>query len=159
MVTTKEGLFGLYFGSPEDAWSSAADLSAQIHVTYMDRSFDSILAVAPKMYDDIWTAGKCMYKTEPIVSDGGELIIYAPHVTEISYTHGKILDDVGYHTRDYFLGQWERFKGYHLGRTGPLDPRSRHRDVLRRRGELPRQGYAGYGDPRKPLPEGQPGLP
>ena len=115
MVTTKDGLFGLYFGSPEQAWSAAADLSAKIHVTYMDRAFDSILAAAPEMYDDIWTAGKCMYKTEPIVADGGELIIYAPHVTEISYTHGAVIDEIGYHTRDYFLGQWDKFKDYPWG--------------------------------------------
>ena len=43
----------------------------------------------PPMYDDIWTGGKCMYKIEPVVADGGELIIYAPHITEISVTHGK----------------------------------------------------------------------
>ena len=62
------------------------------------------------MYDDIWTAGKCMYKLEPVVADGGELIIYAPHVTEVSYTHGAILDRIGYHVRDYFAKQMDRFK-------------------------------------------------
>jgi hypothetical protein len=54
------------------------------------------------MYDDIWTAGKVMYKLEPVLADGAELVIYAPHITEISYTHGRILDQIGYHTRDYF---------------------------------------------------------
>ena len=29
------------------------------------------------------SAGKCMYKLEPVVADGGELIIYAPHIHEI----------------------------------------------------------------------------
>ena len=28
------------------------------------------------MYDELWVAGKCMYKMEPVVADGGELIIY-----------------------------------------------------------------------------------
>jgi len=51
-----------------------------------------------------------MYKLEPIIADGGELIIYAPHITEISYTHGKTLDKVGYHVRDYFMKQAEKFK-------------------------------------------------
>ena len=51
-----------------------------------------------------------MYKLEPVVEDGGELIIYAPHITEISYTHGKTLDRIGYHCLDYFLKQWEKFK-------------------------------------------------
>ncbi len=46
-----------------------------------------------------------MYKTEPIVADSGEVIIYAPHITEISYTHGQLIDEVGYHVRDYFLTQ------------------------------------------------------
>jgi len=69
------------------------------------------------MYDDIWTAGKVMYKLEPIVEDGGTLIIYAPHITEISYTHGNILDEIGYHTRDYFLKQWDRFSHYPRGVT------------------------------------------
>jgi len=63
------------------------------------------------MYDDIWTAGKVMYKLEPILADGGTLIIYAPHITEISYTHGKILDKIGYHTRDYFLKRMDKFAG------------------------------------------------
>jgi hypothetical protein len=51
-----------------------------------------------------------MYKLEPIVADGGTLIIYAPHITEVSYTHGKVLDRIGYHTRDYFLKQMEKFR-------------------------------------------------
>ena len=62
------------------------------------------------MYDEIWVAGKCMYKLEPVVADGGELIIYAPHVHEVSLTHGKVIRQVGYHCRDYFLKQWDRFK-------------------------------------------------
>ena len=115
MVVKGTGLCGLYFDTPERAWAAAADLSDKVHTTYVDRPFDSILARAPEMYDDIWTAGKCMYKMEPVVADGGELIIYAPHVTEISYTHGKLIDEIGYHTRDYFLGQWDRFKHYPWG--------------------------------------------
>jgi nickel-dependent lactate racemase len=66
----------------------------------------------PKMYDDIWTAAKGAYKTEPVVSDGGEIIIYAPHVTEVSYVHGTLIEEIGYHCRDYFLSQWDRFAGY-----------------------------------------------
>jgi hypothetical protein len=52
---------------------------------------------------------------EPAIEDGGEVIIYAPHIDEISYTHGHIIEAVGYHTRDYFLKQWDRFKDYPLG--------------------------------------------
>ena len=51
-----------------------------------------------------------MYKMEPAVADGGEVVIYAPHVKEVSHVHGKLLDQVGYHCKDYFLKQWDRFK-------------------------------------------------
>ena len=65
----------------------------------------------PELYDDIWTAGKGMYKLEPVVADGGTLIIYAPHIDEVAYTHGRVLDRIGYHVRDYYLAHMERFKG------------------------------------------------
>jgi hypothetical protein len=51
-----------------------------------------------------------MYKMEPAIADGGEVVIYAPHITEISYTHGAVIDKVGYHVRDYFVKQWEGFE-------------------------------------------------
>ena len=100
----------IFFGTPEAAWSAAADLSAHVHVVYKDHPFKSILAMAPAMYDDLWVAGKCMYKLEPVVADGGELIIYAPHVREISTTHGHLIRQIGYHTRDYLLAHLDRFK-------------------------------------------------
>ncbi|MBN2308884.1 MAG: DUF2088 domain-containing protein [Candidatus Hydrogenedentes bacterium] len=100
---------GVFFGAPKEAWAAAADLSAQTHIVYKDRPFRSVLAMAPAMYDDIWVAGKCMYKLEPVVADGGELIIYAPHVAEISFTHGHLIRKIGYHTRDYFLAQLDKF--------------------------------------------------
>ena len=78
----------------------------------MDKPFRQVLSVMPSMYDDIWTAAKGMYKLEPVIADGGEVIIYAPHITEFSYTHGEILAQVGYHVRDYFTKQWDKFKGY-----------------------------------------------
>ena len=82
---------------------------------YEEKAFKQVLSCAPVMYDDIWTAGKCMYKLEPVLADGAELIIYAPHVTEISYTHGKVLDQIGYHVRDYFLKRMEKFAGVPRG--------------------------------------------
>ncbi|CEF49277.1 unnamed protein product, partial [uncultured bacterium] len=110
MVVHEGKLAGLYAGTPEAAWSKAADLSDQLHIVYKDRPFRTVLSCAPPMYDEIWVGGKCMYKLEPVVADGGELIIYAPHIREISLTHGERIQRIGYHTRDYFLGQWEQFK-------------------------------------------------
>jgi nickel-dependent lactate racemase len=103
-------LAGLFVDTPETAWAAASELSAQLHVRYVERPFQRVLAVMPAMYDDIWTAAKGMYKLEPVVADGGELVIYAPHITEFSYTHGALLAEVGYHCRDYFVKQWERFE-------------------------------------------------
>ncbi len=110
MVVTGHDLCGLFFGPVRDAWSAAADLSAQVHVIYCDRPYTSVLSQAPAMYDELWVGAKCMYKLEPVVADGGELIIYAPHIHEVSVTHGRLIREIGYHTRDYFLAQWDRFK-------------------------------------------------
>jgi nickel-dependent lactate racemase len=115
LVVDRSGLTGVFAGTPEAAWDAASDLSAKQHVTYKDRPFHTILSCAPPMYDEIWVAGKCMYKLEPVLADGGELIIYAPHITEVSLTHGRLIEEIGYHCRDYFLRQWDRFKDYPWG--------------------------------------------
>jgi nickel-dependent lactate racemase len=111
LVVTRQGLKGLFIGDAKEAFSAAADLSAQVHIRYLDRPFRRVLGIAPEMYDDLWTAGKVMYKLEPIVADGGELIIYAPHITEVSYTHGRTIDCIGYHCLDYFREQMDKFSG------------------------------------------------
>jgi len=109
LIVKDNKLSGLFIGTPEDAWSKAADLSAKLHIVYKGRPYKRVLGIAPKMYDDLWTAAKVMYKLEGIVDNGGELTIYAPHVTEVSYTHGIILDKIGYHIRDYYLMQRDKF--------------------------------------------------
>ncbi len=109
-VITHEGVEGLFFGTPEDAWRKAADLSAQVHVRYVERPYRQVLSVMPAMYDEIWVGAKGMYKMEPVVADGGELIIYAPHIKEISVVHGAVIRQIGYHVRDYFVKQWDKFK-------------------------------------------------
>jgi lactate racemase len=73
-----------------------------------------VLSIVPPMYDEIWTAAKGFYKLEPVVADGGEVILYAPHVKEISSTHPEIRE-IGYHCRDYFVKQWDRFSHVHWG--------------------------------------------
>ena len=115
MVVEKGGLAGLFAGTPEQAWDEASELSRKLHITYKKKPFHTILSCAPAMYDELWVGGKCMYKLEPVLADGGELIIYAPHIHEISTVHGKLIEEIGYHCRDYFLGQWDRFKEYPWG--------------------------------------------
>ncbi len=110
MVMKGQEFHGLYFGTYTEAFSLAADLSAQLNICFKPHPFQRVLSQPSTMYDDLWTAAKAMYKTEPVIADGGEVIIYAPQITEVSYTHGQLIDQVGYHVRDYFLKQWERFK-------------------------------------------------
>lgn len=110
VVQGKGDLAGLFAGTPEDAWDDASELSKELHITYKDRPFHTVLSCAPQMYDELWVGGKCMYKLEPIVADGGELIIYAPHIHEVSVVHGKNIERIGYHCVQYFLKQWDKFQ-------------------------------------------------
>lgn len=109
VVKSQEELYGLYAGGYEDAWSQAADLSAGIHIVRKEKPFHTVFGICPPMYDEIWTGGKVMYKLEQVVADGGRLIIYAPHITEVSRTWGEYIEKIGYHVRDYFLEQPDRF--------------------------------------------------
>ena len=109
LVTTHDGVAGVFCGDVHAAWRDAARLSARRHVVWVDSPFDRVVSVMPAMYADMWTAAKGMYKMEPAMADGGEVIIYAPHVNEVSYVHGSLLDEIGYHCRDYFVEQWGRF--------------------------------------------------
>src|SRR3954449_8791598 len=107
-------LHSLAFGSPEAAWAAAADVAAETHIRYLDAPVRRVLSLIPAFYDDMWTGAKGFYKVEPIVADGGEVVLYAPHISQISSTHPQIAE-IGYHCRDYFVGQWDRFKDHHWG--------------------------------------------
>jgi nickel-dependent lactate racemase len=160
-------LAGIFAGSPEIAWAEASELSRQVNITYKEKPFHTILSCAPPMYDEMWTAGKCMYKLEPVLADGGELIIYAPHLHEISVTHGELIEEIGYHCRDYFLKQWDRFKDYPWGvlahsthvhgigtyENGIEKPRARVTLATRLSPELCRKINFGYRNPDEIRPE------
>lgn len=111
-VVTHEGVAGLFCGDVQEAWEAAASLSGRRHIVWLERPLRRVLSVMPTLYDDLWTAAKGMYKVEPAIADGGEVVIFAPHVSEVSYTHGDLIDEIGYHCRDYFLKQWDRFGHY-----------------------------------------------
>ncbi|HET9732997.1 MAG TPA: lactate racemase domain-containing protein [Acidimicrobiales bacterium] len=107
-------LHAVTFGDPRQAWRAAAEISARTHVRYLDAPVRRVLSILPARYDDMWTGAKGFYKVEPVVADGGQVVIYAPHITEIALTHPAIAD-IGYHCRDYFVKQWDRFRHYHWG--------------------------------------------
>jgi nickel-dependent lactate racemase len=133
-VNDYDGVAGLYFGAIEEAWTDAARLSAIRHIIYKSKPYTKVIACMPGMYADLWTAAKGMYKLEPVIADQGEVVIYAPHIQEVSFTYGKLIDEIGYHCRDYFLAQWKRFEHYpagvlahstHLTGLGEYDPTTR----------------------------------
>ena len=100
----------LSFGSPHTAWEYASAVSAKKHIRFLDKPVKRVVSIIPSRYQDIWTAAKGMYKVEPIIQDGGEVILFAPHIDEFSITH-KELEDIGYHCREYFSSQMEKFEG------------------------------------------------
>jgi nickel-dependent lactate racemase len=109
-----EALHAIAFGDTISSWRAAAEISAQTHVRYLDHPVRRVVSLMPTKYQDIWTAAKGFYKVEPIVADGGEVVLYAPHVTQLAAMHPEI-EEIGYHCRDYFLGQWDRFRDLHWG--------------------------------------------
>jgi nickel-dependent lactate racemase len=112
--TQVAALHSISFGDCISSWASAAEISAATHVTYLDAPVRRVLSLVPAMYDEIWTGAKGFYKVEPIVADGGEVILYAPHITEIATSHPQI-HEIGYHCRDYFVKQWDTFSHVHWG--------------------------------------------
>jgi nickel-dependent lactate racemase len=110
LVMHGQELHGVFMGGMEEAWREATELSAELDIVWVEKPFKRVLSVMPEMYDDLWTGAKGMYKLEPAIADGGEVVIYAPHITEVSYVHGHYLDQIGYHVRDYFVAQWEKFE-------------------------------------------------
>ena len=115
LVVEGKGLSGLFIGDHLSAWNEAAELSAQCHIKWCEKPFQRVLSCAPSMYDELWTGAKAMYKLEPAVALGGEVVIYAPHLDVVSHVHGKYIYEVGYHILPYFLNDWNRFKYIPLG--------------------------------------------
>ena len=108
------GVRSLSFGHPSEAWAAAADVAAETHVQYLDAPVQRVLSLIPTRYPDLWTGAKGFYKVEPVVADGGAVVLYAPHITEIAAMHPRLLE-IGYHCRDYFLAQWDRYRDFPRG--------------------------------------------
>jgi lactate racemase len=108
------GLHAMAFGDPPGAWSAAAEVAAETHITYLDRPVERVLSLVSPRYADLWTGAKGFYKVEPVVANGGEVVLYAPHITEIAAMHPAIAE-LGYHCRDFFLANWAAYRDYPRG--------------------------------------------
>jgi nickel-dependent lactate racemase len=124
------GLRSMVFGDPVAAWAAAADVSARTHIVYLPHPVQRVLCLVSQRYADLWTGAKGFYKVEPVVADGGDVVLYAPHITEIAAMHPALMD-IGYHCRDYYLANWDKYRHYprgelahstHLFGAGTYDP-------------------------------------
>ena len=115
LVVDDHDVAGIIIGDLQQAWAAAADASAKRHITWVDRPVQRALSKAPPMYDELWTAAKATYKMEPAMAQGGEVVIYAPHLDTVSTVHGEMIYTAGYHILDYFLKNWDRYKHIPLG--------------------------------------------
>ena len=109
LVVDHEGLKGIFVGDNRSSWDKAVDLSSTLNIRYVPRPFRSVLSIPSKKYEDFWTGAKAFYKIEPIVEEGGEVVVYAPNIKEISLTHGREIGRVGFHIKDYFVSNMERY--------------------------------------------------
>ena len=117
-------------GELDDAWALSSEVAADSHIEYVDKPFTKVVAMMPTRYADMWTAAKGCYKMQPAMAEGGEVIIYAPHVKALAAQHPQVAE-IGYHCMDYFLKQWDRFKDVptavlahstHVRGAGTYDP-------------------------------------
>lgn len=113
MERNAEGLHtrALFAGDLFETFRQAAEVSRQVHIRYTGRKYRRVVALLDPHYDELWVGGKASYKLGAVIEDGGELIIYAPHLREISVTHGHLIEKYGYapleHVRDMVAGSDE----------------------------------------------------
>jgi nickel-dependent lactate racemase len=86
----------LFCGDFREAFRRAAEVSRQVHIKYTGRKYRRVVALLDEHYDELWVGGKASYKLGGIIEEGGELIIYAPHLRAISETHGLLIEKYGY---------------------------------------------------------------
>ena len=88
--------YALFAGDIREAFRRAAEVSRQVHIRYTGRKYKKAIALLDPHYDELWVGGKASYKLGAIIEEGGELIIYAPHLTKLSETHGALIEKYGY---------------------------------------------------------------
>ena len=88
--------YALFTGDIREAFRRAAEVSRQVHIRYTGRKYKRVIALLDPHYDELWVGGKASYKLGAIIEEGGELIIYAPHLTRLSETHGALIEKYGY---------------------------------------------------------------
>src|SRR5207253_1810343 len=83
-------------GDINETLRRAAAVSEYVHIKYTGRKYRRVVALLDEHYDELWVGGKASYKLGSIIEEGGELLIYAPHLNSISATHGRLIEKYGY---------------------------------------------------------------
>jgi nickel-dependent lactate racemase len=93
-----EGLqtHALFAGDLHEAFRRAAEVSSQVHIKRIGRKYKRVVALLDRHYDELWVGGKASYKLGSVIEAGGELIIYAPQLKQLSATHGHLIEKYGY---------------------------------------------------------------
>ncbi|MDQ6786724.1 MAG: lactate racemase domain-containing protein [Acidobacteriota bacterium] len=86
----------LFAGDFRSSFRKAAEISRKIHIKYTGRKFKRVVALLDEHYEELWVGGKASYKLGGVIEEGGELIIYAPHLRCVSETHGALIERFGY---------------------------------------------------------------
>lgn len=95
---SSEGLrtHALFAGDLYEAFRRAAKISGEVHIKHIGRRYRRVVALLDRHYNELWVGGKASYKLGGIIEPGGELIIYAPHLNQLSATHGHLIEKYGY---------------------------------------------------------------
>ncbi|HEV7744690.1 MAG TPA: lactate racemase domain-containing protein [Pyrinomonadaceae bacterium] len=95
---SSEGLqtHALFAGDLYEAFRRAAEISKQVHIKRIGRTYKRVVALLDHHYDELWVGGKASYKLGSVIEAGGELIIYAPQLKQLSATHGHLIEKYGY---------------------------------------------------------------
>lgn len=99
---------GLYIDSEYkgflSAYEAASIASSRVHVKYIESPLSQVVQVIPENYDEVWLAGKGSYKLQRpgVMQEGGEIIIFAPHIKCFHTNPGIEADlySLGYHCRN-----------------------------------------------------------
>ena len=144
----------LFTGGLRETVRQAAAVSAQVHIRYTGRRYRRVVALLDEHYDELWVGGKASYKLGGIIEDGGELVIYAPHLKGISTTHGAMIEKYGYAPLEHGPRDGRRVRRaarqpVRRGAPGARELRRPHRRRRQDRAALPH--HARVGDPRRRL--------
>jgi nickel-dependent lactate racemase len=99
-VSTRNGdglrTHALFAGDLYEAFRRGAKISSEVHIKHIGRKYKRVVALLDRHYDELWVGGKASYKLGSIIEAGGELIIYAPQLKQLSATHGHLIEKYGY---------------------------------------------------------------